>query len=140
MADVSVSGTINAPAEKVWQVVRDFNGLPKWARGILESNADGNVVGSVRTIKTADGRTIEERLETLDDATRTLAYSIIGPPMPFNDYLATIAITPAGENACSISWGCTFEPTAAPVEALAANFEKTYSGGIKGLAAYCEKV
>ena len=99
---------------------------------------DGEGVGAVRTIKTTDGRSIKERLEKFDEAGMALCYSIIEPPMPFDHYRATIIVRPLGDAKCSVEWGSTFEPTQAPEAELVANFEKSFSGGLKGLKKYCE--
>lgn len=138
MASVKVTRDIDAPAAKVWAALSDFNGLPKFAKGITESAVEGDGVGAVRTIKTVDGRTIKERLEKLDADGMALCYSIVEPPMPFDNYRATIVVIPAGENACQVQWGSTFEATQAPEADLVANFEKSYGGGLKGLKMYCE--
>ncbi len=37
MARVYVSTVIGAPASKVWDRVRDFNGLPRWHPGIRDT-------------------------------------------------------------------------------------------------------
>ncbi len=41
MAKVYTSSVIDAPADQVWQAVRDFNGLPDWHPAISESRIEG---------------------------------------------------------------------------------------------------
>jgi uncharacterized protein YndB with AHSA1/START domain len=61
MARVYVSSVINAPAAKVWERVRDFNGMPRWHPAIRESRIENgepsDKVGCVRdfTCRTATG-------------------------------------------------------------------------------------
>ncbi len=138
MASAKATIEVNAPATKVWEALADFNGLPKFARGITKSDMEGQGVGAVRTIHTVDGRVIKERLEKLDTGAMALCYSIVEPPMPFDNYRATIVVLPKGAGACEVQWGSTFEPTNAPEADLVTNFEKTYGGGLKGLKKYCE--
>jgi hypothetical protein len=138
MASAKAAIEIDAPAAAVWAVIGDFNGLPKFARGITESEVTGDGVGAVRTITTVDGRVIKERLEKYDPAAMALCYSIVEPPMPFNHYRATIIVRPTGPSACEVQWGSTFEPASAPEAELVANFEKSYGGGLKGLKKFCE--
>ena len=40
MARVYVSSVIDAPAAKVWERVRDFNGLPRWHPRIRDSRIE----------------------------------------------------------------------------------------------------
>ena len=75
MARAYASRIIKAPVEAVWSVVRNFNGLPEWAIGIVDSKIEGgldaDVVGCVRSFHTNDGTHIRERLlmlAVLEDA------------------------------------------------------------------------
>ena len=87
MANVYRSAVIDAPADKVWALVRDFNGLPKWHPAIgkseIEGGLPGDCVGCVRrfTLK-KDGGLLREKLLTLSDSGRTLTYNILVSPMP----------------------------------------------------------
>ena len=41
----------------------------------------------------------------------TFSYAIIGDnPLPFTDYLSTVKIETAGDDACTIDWRGTFQP------------------------------
>ena len=40
MARVYVSSVINGRSDRVWQRIRDFNGLPSWPPGIAESRIE----------------------------------------------------------------------------------------------------
>ena len=37
MLSVHIKAPIGAPAEDVWALTRDFNGLPRWVPGIVGS-------------------------------------------------------------------------------------------------------
>ncbi len=41
MAKAHASSVINAPIEKVWARIRDFNGLPNWHPAIARSEIEG---------------------------------------------------------------------------------------------------
>ena len=92
MARAYASRIIKAPVETVWSVVRNFNGLPNWAVGIVDSKIEGgldaDVVGCVRSFHTKDGTHIRERLLTLDDARYTWP-NFEKPAFPVKNYLAT---------------------------------------------------
>jgi hypothetical protein len=68
---VYVSSVIDAPADQVWGVIRDFNGLPKWTPFVADSRIEGGMapdaVGCVRNFRLKDGGVIREQLLTLSD-------------------------------------------------------------------------
>ena len=86
MARAYASSILKAPVETVWSLVRDFNGLPGWAVGVvrskIEDRLDPDVVGCVRSFHTADGAHVRERLLTLDDANYTFNYNFEKPAFP----------------------------------------------------------
>ena len=45
MVNVYRSAVIDAPADKVWALIRDFNGLPKWHPAIGKSEIEGGLPG-----------------------------------------------------------------------------------------------
>ena len=98
MARAYASAIIKAPVETVWSVIRNFNGLPDWvpiiADSMIEDGLDPDVVGCVRSFHTHDGTHIRERLLTLDDASRTFAYSFEKPAFPVRNYIATVRLMP----------------------------------------------
>ena len=71
MPKVLVSTVINAPVERVWRTVSDFNGLPAWMPGMKDSTVeDGKsptAIGAVRRLSMAGTKDVlRERLEVLD--------------------------------------------------------------------------
>ena len=89
---------LKAPVETVWTIVRDFNGLPKWAPAIakskIEGGLDADVVGCVRSFHTHDGGHVRERLLMLDDARRCFTYNFEKPAFPVRNYVATLRLYP----------------------------------------------
>ncbi len=108
MAHVTVKGEINVPVERLWAVVADF-GSVGWIPGGETARVEGNGPGMVRMF--GGGSTeIRERLESRDDAMRTIVYTIPqGLPMPITGYRATMVVRPAGAGS-ELEWSCTFEP------------------------------
>ena len=67
MTKIFVSAIIDAPIEKVWTQVRDFNNLPEWHPKFSRSHIEGSLasdrIGCVRNFDIArGGGTIRERL------------------------------------------------------------------------------
>jgi len=98
MVKVYTSSVIDAPADRVWAVVRDFNGLPAWTPFVAESRIEGGQpadrVGCIRNFRLKDGGTIRERLLTLSDYDYQCTYSILESPMGVRDYIATLKLSP----------------------------------------------
>lgn len=135
MSGVQVSESIAAPAAKVWELVRDFGGVAKWGGPALQGcTVEGSGVGAIRRFALPGGAALAERLETCDDAARSLSYSIVGEsPIPVRGYLSTIRIVEQGAQACRVDWSSTFEPAGVPAEQAQAMIRGVYSGGIAGL-------
>jgi hypothetical protein len=98
MARVYVSSVINAPAAKVWERVRDFNGMPRWHPAIRESRIENgepsDKVGCVRDFYLQNGDRLREKLLGLSDYDMFCTYSILESPMPLQNYIATLRLTP----------------------------------------------
>lgn len=132
MASVKVTERVPASAAKVWEIFRDFGGAKRITPQIERCTLEGEGVGAVRTITMPGGIQIQERLEALDDAGRTLRYAIVSGPAPFRDYLATVRVNEDGDG-CTIDWSSDFEPQGVSDEQARAIVEGIYRGGIAGL-------
>ncbi len=113
MARVYVSSVINAPASDVWDRVRDFNGLPRWHPRIRDSRIEdalpADKVGCIRNFHLQNGELIREQLLGLSDYDMFCTYSILESPMPLEDYLATLRLTPVTEgDRTFIEWTAEF--------------------------------
>ena len=113
MARIYISSVIPAPADRVWERIRDFNGLPKWHPLIRESRIEDALppdkVGCVRNFHLQNGDLIRERLLGLSDYDMFCTYAILESPMPLTDYLATLRLTPVTEDdRCFAEWSAEF--------------------------------
>jgi len=116
MADrVFVSTVINAPIERVWRVVRDFNGLPSWMAGMKASEIEGGkeptAIGAVRRV-TLDGGggTLRERLEQLSETDHQITYSVVEGPVPVNKVVTSMRLLPITDMYWTYAeWSSRFE-------------------------------
>lgn len=113
MARIYVSSVIGAPAESVWKRVRDFNGLPKWHPRIrdcrIEDALPSDKVGCIRSFHLQNGELIREKLLGLSDYDLYCTYEILESPMPLEEYVATLRLTPVTDGArCFIEWSAEF--------------------------------
>jgi carbon monoxide dehydrogenase subunit G len=130
----TASATIDIPAsaDQVWQLIGGFNTLPDWLPFIPNSElSDG---GRVRTLQTADGGVVVERLQTFDNAAKTYSYSIEQAPFPATDYLATIKVEAQGQGA-RVTWSGRFNAKGVSDEEVVALFHGIYQGGLEALRA-----
>ncbi|MBA2413830.1 MAG: SRPBCC family protein [Burkholderiaceae bacterium] len=114
MIRVYTSSVIDAPADAVWQQVRDFNGMPAWNPGVAESRIEAGMpsdrVGCVRNFRTRDGGVIREQLLTLSDFEYECTYSILESPMGVDNYIATLKLTPITDgNRTFAEWSAEFD-------------------------------
>ncbi|MCU0092912.1 SRPBCC family protein [Pseudomonas koreensis] len=132
MATASATIDIPASAEQVWQLIGGFNTLPDWLPFI--PNSELSEGGRVRTLQTADGGVVVERLETFDNAGKTYSYSILQAPFPATDYLATIRVEAQGQGA-KVTWSGRFTAKGVSDEEVVALFSGIYQGGLEALRA-----
>jgi Polyketide cyclase / dehydrase and lipid transport len=98
----------------VWNMVRNFNGLPGWApavaRSKIEGGLDADVVGCVRSFHLHDGGHVRERLLALDDAHYSFTYNFEKPAFPVKNYLATLRLYPVtATDQTFAEWTATFD-------------------------------
>jgi hypothetical protein len=114
MPRIFTSSVIDAPAARVWERLRDFNGLPRWHPRIRESRIENgepaDKVGCVRDFNLQNGDRIRERLLGLSDYDMFCTYTILESPMPLTGYIATLRLTPVSDgNRTFIEWTAEFE-------------------------------
>jgi hypothetical protein len=120
--------TIHAPVDIVWQVISDLRAACQYLTGVVNCTVEGEGVGALRTLTSADGSTVVERLETLDEATHQLSYFLLSDT-PFRNAVTTVAVRELGPNQAELAWSTTFEADGLPASeavdllkgALAAN-------------------
>lgn len=117
---------INASADAVWAVVKDFGGINTWMPGIDSCRVEGED----RILETM-GMTITEKLVSSDDATMTLVYAITDG-VPVEHHQGTITVTAAGEGAHA-----TWAVEAAPDE-MAEMMNALYMSSLEALKAHVE--
>jgi hypothetical protein len=132
MATASAFIDIPATADQVWQLIGGFDSLPDWLPFIPQSELSEG--GRVRSLQTADGAVVVERLEAFDNAGKTYSYSILQAPFPATDYLATIRVDAQGQGA-RVTWSGRFTPVGVSDEDVVALFTGIYQGGLEALRA-----
>ncbi|GAB2175057.1 SRPBCC family protein [Dongia sp. agr-C8] len=139
MVKVYTSSVIDAPADRVWATVRDFNALPQWHPAIRDSRIEGNhpsdKIGCIRNFNLKDGGNIRERLLALSDYDFTCTYAILESPMGVRDYIATLKLSPITDgNRTFAEWSAEFDCEPARANELATLVgQGVFQGGFDAL-------
>ena len=107
------STVIDAPIDRVWAVLRDFNSHDQWHDAVETSRIEGgersDQVGCVRSFTLRDGNRIREQLLTLSDTEHRSTYCIVEATVPLQRYVATVALKPVTDgNRTFWHWESTF--------------------------------
>ena len=116
MVKVFISSVIQAPADKVWAVVRDFNDMPSWHPLISRSTIDGgrpsDSIGCIRTLTLTDDVQVREQLLSLSDFDYSFSYAILESGLDVDNYVAGLKLTPVTDgNHTFAEWTAEFSTT-----------------------------
>jgi len=119
---MTASITIDAPAAKVWDVIKNYNDM-SWHPSIKSVDGGSNEKGAVRTLTLANGGTITEELKSHNDSKMAYKYKITDmsstgtikhagqdepvPVLPVGNYAAEISVTDKGGKA-DVEWVATY--------------------------------
>jgi len=108
------STIIDAPTDRVWAFLRDFNGHDRWhpavAKSAIERNQTSDKVGCVRHFFLRDGSELREKLLGLSDFDLFCTYSILESPMGVENYVATLRLTPITDgDRTFVEWTAEFD-------------------------------
>ena len=114
MVNVFVSTVIDASPDRVWAIIRDFNGLPDWmpvvASSRIENDEPSDRIGCVRNFVLEDGGQIRERLLSLSDYDYACSYAILSSPMGVRDYVANMRLIPVTDTGRTfMEWSARFD-------------------------------
>jgi hypothetical protein len=142
MVKVVKSTIIAAPVERVWEVLRDFNGHDQWhpavADSVVERNLPSDKVGCVRRFHLADGSELREQLLTLSDIDLAFSYCLLDTPIPLFNYVAHVQLLPVTDGDATFwRWESRFDTPAGREEELAETVGTAiYEGGFAAIRAY----
>ena len=104
--------TINAPAEKVWNTVKNFNDLGAWHPAVAKTDLIGgknNVRGAIRLLTLQDGGKITETLLAFDESKKTYSYAINDGVLPVSQYFSTVTVTAIDAKITEVVWQSSFK-------------------------------
>lgn len=139
MPKAFVSTVINAPIERVWRTVGDFDGLPAWMPGIKDSTVeDGKsptAIGAVRRLSMAGTKqALRERLEVLDPATFRITYSVLEGPLPVTNIITSLQLRPITDTYGTLGeWSTQFETAPGKEEEGEQLMSRIFTAGFRAL-------
>jgi NADPH:quinone reductase-like Zn-dependent oxidoreductase len=142
MIRVRRSAVIDAPIDRVWAVLRDFNSHSAWHPAVgdsrIERNEPADQVGCVRNFFLKDGNHIREQLLALSDSQYLSTYCILDATLPMRNYVATVQLKKVTDGDRTFwHWESTFDVP----KGREREFEQlvgggVYEGGFAGLRKY----
>ena len=136
---VYISHVIDAPVEKVWEIMRDYNGMPSYHPGIknsvIENDLPSDQIGCVRRLTLAEGY-VREVLLCLDDRNYVFTYEIIEGTLPVRGYVAGVRLHRITDgNRTFGEWWADFEVVGADRDAVIAQIgNNVFAAGFKAVA------
>ena len=99
MASIHKELEINAPAEDVWDAIRDVGAV--YTRLARQFVIDTQLDGDSRLVTFANGEVVRERIVTMDDHARRLVYAVVDWRTTHHN--ASFQVVP-GDTGCRLVW------------------------------------
>jgi uncharacterized protein YndB with AHSA1/START domain len=133
MASVDMAITLNASAQRVWDLIGGFDALPRWLPPVATSEARKDGGATLRHLSLHGGGLVVERLEQHDEHARRYSYTILSAPLPIADYRAELSVSEEGPQRCRVHWSSHFEPKGASEADAVAAIRGVYQAGLDSL-------
>jgi carbon monoxide dehydrogenase subunit G len=134
MASIHREVTIDAPAELVWDALRDVGKIhERLAPGFV---TDVRMEDGARVVRFGNGMLVRERIVDLDEAGRRLAWSATGGPLAHHN--ASAQVFAEGPDRCRFVWIADLLPhgiapaIAAMIEQGLATVKRTLEAAARG--------
>jgi NADPH:quinone reductase len=142
MIKVTRTAIIDAPIDRVWALLRDFNGHDHWhpavAHSVIENDEPADQLGCIRSFSMKEGGAIREQLLSLSDKDYSFTYCILDASLPLMRYVATCTLKPVTDGSRTYWWWqSTFDtPKGQEKELAAVVGDGVYQGGFDGARAF----
>ena len=139
MPKVLMSTVINAPTERVWRTVSDFNGLPAWMPGMKDSTIeDGKsptTIGAVRRLSMSGTKDVlRERLDVFEPENCRISYAVLEGPLPVKNIVTTMHLRPITDTYGTLGeWSTQFETEPGKEEEGAQFMSRVFGAGFRAL-------
>jgi hypothetical protein len=100
MATIHIETLIDAPADQVWDAIRDYGALH--TRLVPGFVIDTRLEGDSRIVTFGNGMTARERIVGLDDEARRFAYGVVSDRI--DHHSASNQVFAEGDSRCRFVW------------------------------------
>jgi len=130
---------VNAPAEKVWAIIRRFDAVVDWLPFVksspIEDGGDPTRVGCIRVLTQTDGEVFREVLVALSDAERSYSYTFVSSPVPVRNHQTTLRVLPITDGDRSyVEWSSRFDIDPEYEAQLVDLMNQNFLAGLRNLA------
>jgi carbon monoxide dehydrogenase subunit G len=141
---------VDAPPEKVWELIGDFGGIHRWHPDVEKTESTGgNEPKATRVIMLKNGGVIHELLTKYDAGAMTYQYRITEVDvkvLPVKNYSSKVILTPTEDGGTQVTWQGAFyrgymgndPPPELNEDAAQAAVSKVYTVGLKNLKKLAE--
>jgi Polyketide cyclase / dehydrase and lipid transport len=115
---------IDAPVDRLWAVLRDFNAHDQYhpivVQSAIERGYSADKVSCVRRFTLKDGSELREQLLSLSDLEMSMSYCLLETPIPLFNYVAHVRLLPVTDGNRSFwHWESRFTTPAGREQELA---------------------
>ncbi|MGL5363506.1 MAG: SRPBCC family protein [Bosea sp. (in: a-proteobacteria)] len=139
MPKVVRSAILDVPVDRLWAVLRDFNGHDQYHpivdQSTIERGHPSDKVGCIRKFTLKDGSELREQLLALSDIDMTYSYCLFDTPIPLFNYVSHVRLLPVTDGNRSFwRWEGNFTTPAGREEELAQIVgDNVYAAGIEAV-------
>jgi uncharacterized protein YndB with AHSA1/START domain len=139
MPTAFVSTVINAPIERVWRTVGDFNGLPAWMPGmassVIEDGKGDKDIGAVRCISMSGSKEVlREQLRTFSPDEYLITYAVLEGPLPVKNVVTSMRLRPITDTYGTLGeWSSQFETERGKEEEGVQFLTRVFGAGFRAL-------
>lgn len=139
MVAVQRSTIVEAPIERVWALLRDFNDHDQWhpavERSVIEHARKPDQTGAIRNFTLKSGERIREQLLSLSDKDYHFRYAIVDAEIPLENYVAEVSLKPISDgNRTFWQWHSKFTtPPGQEAELATLVAENVYEAGFSAI-------
>jgi hypothetical protein len=119
-------------------VIGDLRAACPYLASVVNCTVEGEGVGALRTLTSADGSTVVERLEALDQVAHRLSYALL-TDTPFGNCLTTISVRDLGPSQAELEWSAIFHAAGLPASEAQEMLKEAQAANCLALKQFLER-
>ena len=105
MTKLTLSRTIQAPADRVWDILADFGGVQNFHPMVDTSpitNGQNTGLGAERRCELYNGTKVNEEITSFNPGRRNIGITVNQPDAPITAMTGEFTVTPRGDSSCEV--------------------------------------